>query len=49
MLKNIPLGRLGTPEDTAGAVAYLASEDAAYITGATLVVDGGLMCNYHEQ
>ena len=49
LLKNIPLGRLGTPEDTAGAVAYLASEDAAYITGATLVVDGGLMCNYHEQ
>jgi glucose 1-dehydrogenase len=49
LLKNIPLGRLGTPEDTAGAVAYLASEDAAYITGATIVVDGGLMRNYHEQ
>jgi glucose 1-dehydrogenase len=49
LLKNIPLGRLGTPEDVAGLVAYLASEDAAYITGATFVVDGGLMRNYHEQ
>lgn len=49
LLNNIPLGRLGTPEDTAGVVAFLASEDAAYITGATIVVDGGLMRNYHEQ
>src|SRR6202046_276132 len=49
LLKNIPLGRLGTPEDVAGLVAYLASEDAAYITGSTFVVDGGLMRNYHEQ
>jgi glucose 1-dehydrogenase len=49
LLKNIPLGRLGTPEDVAGTVAFLASEDAAYITGATFVVDGGLMRNYHEQ
>lgn len=49
LLKNIPLGRLGTPADVAGAVAFLASEDGAYITGATFVVDGGLMRNYHEQ
>jgi glucose 1-dehydrogenase len=49
LLKNIPLGRLGTPEDVAATVAFLASDDAAYITGATLVVDGGLMRNYHEQ
>jgi glucose 1-dehydrogenase len=49
LLKNIPLGRLGTPEDVAGMVAFLASEDAAYVTGATFVVDGGLMRNYHEQ
>jgi glucose 1-dehydrogenase len=49
LLENIPLGRLGTPEDVAGTVAFLASEDAAYITGATFVVDGGLMRNYHEQ
>jgi NAD(P)-dependent dehydrogenase (short-subunit alcohol dehydrogenase family) len=37
----IPLGRLGLPEDTAGAVAFLASDDAAYITGITLDVNGG--------
>ena len=38
---GIPLGRLGTPEDVASAVLYLASPEAAYVTGATLVVDGG--------
>ncbi|MFE1322943.1 SDR family oxidoreductase [Kitasatospora phosalacinea] len=37
-----PLGRLGLPEDVAGAVAFLLSEDAAWITGQTLVVDGGV-------
>jgi NAD(P)-dependent dehydrogenase (short-subunit alcohol dehydrogenase family) len=36
-----PLGRLGTPEDVAAAVAWLASPEAAYVTGTTLVVDGG--------
>jgi NAD(P)-dependent dehydrogenase (short-subunit alcohol dehydrogenase family) len=36
-----PLGRIGTPEDVAGPVAFLASDDAAFITGASLVVDGG--------
>ena len=36
-----PLGRLGTPEDVAAAVAFLASADAAWITGQTLVLDGG--------
>ncbi|HEY2860953.1 MAG TPA: glucose 1-dehydrogenase [Terracidiphilus sp.] len=49
LLKNIPLGRMGTPDDVAGLVAFLASEDAAYITGSTFVVDGGLMRNYREQ
>jgi glucose 1-dehydrogenase len=49
LLANIPLGRLGTPEDVAGLVAFLASDDAAYITGSTFVVDGGLMRNYREQ
>jgi 3-oxoacyl-[acyl-carrier protein] reductase len=39
---RIALGRLGTPRDVATAVGYLASDDAAYITGQTLVVDGGL-------
>lgn len=49
LLKNIPLSRLGTPEDVAGMVAYLASDEAAYVTGATFVIDGGLMRSYHEQ
>lgn len=49
LLANIPLGRMGTPEDVAGLVAFLASDDAAYVTGATFVIDGGLMRNYREQ
>ena len=49
LLNNIPLGRLGSPEDVAGMVAFLASEDASYVTGATFLIDGGLMRNYHEQ
>lgn len=49
LLKNIPLGRLGTVEDVAGLVAFLASDEAAYINGSTFVIDGGLMRNYHEQ
>ena len=42
MLENTPLGRLGDPEDVAGAVRFLCSEDAGFITGAVLRVDGGL-------
>jgi glucose 1-dehydrogenase len=49
LLANIPLGRMGTPEDVAGLVAFLASDDGAYVTGSTFVVDGGLMRNYREQ
>ncbi|MHB1956914.1 MAG: SDR family oxidoreductase, partial [Sulfobacillus sp.] len=37
----VPLGRLGTPDDVAQAISYLASERASYITGAVLHVDGG--------
>ena len=41
LTKNIPLGRVAKPSDIAGAVAYLSSEDAYYVTGVTLFVDGG--------
>ncbi|HEY7380062.1 MAG TPA: 3-oxoacyl-[acyl-carrier-protein] reductase [Gaiella sp.] len=42
MLQNTPLGRLGEPEDVAGAVRFLCSEEAAFVTGAVVLVDGGL-------
>jgi 3-oxoacyl-[acyl-carrier protein] reductase len=42
LLERIPLGRLGTPEDIANLVAFLASPQAGYITGATLHVNGGM-------
>ena len=48
LLGNIPLARLGQPGDVAGAAAFLASTDADYITGSTIVVDGGLLWNYSE-
>ena len=47
--QNIPLGRIGTVDDVAGLAAFLASDEAAYITGSTYVIDGGLMRSYHEQ
>src|ERR1700730_5650655 len=49
LLQNIPLARLGKTSDVAGVAAFLASPDADYITGATIVVDGGLTWNYSEQ
>ncbi len=42
-VKNIPLGRVGSPDDVASAVAFLASEEAAYITGHVLSVNGGML------
>ncbi len=42
MLQNTPLGRLGEPEDVAGAVRFLCSDEASFITGEVLLVDGGL-------
>jgi 3-oxoacyl-[acyl-carrier protein] reductase len=42
-VKQIPLGRVGSPEDVAGAVAFLTSDDASYITGHVLSVNGGML------
>jgi 3-oxoacyl-[acyl-carrier protein] reductase len=42
MLQNTPLGRLGDTDDVAGAVRFLCSDEASFITGAVLLVDGGL-------
>lgn len=41
----IPLGRLGAPEEVSNVVAFLASDEAAYVTGATIVVDGGVLAH----
>jgi dehydrogenase/reductase SDR family protein 4 len=41
-IKNIPMGRLGEAEECAGAVSFLCSEDASYITGETIVISGGM-------
>jgi glucose 1-dehydrogenase len=49
LLAQIPLGRLGKPEDVAGLASFLASADADYVTGATYFVDGGLVHFYEEQ
>jgi len=45
MERRIPLGRLGRPEDLAGPVVVLACDLAAYVTGAALLVDGGMFVN----
>ena len=42
-VQQIPLGRVGTPEDVASAIAFLASDEAAYITGHVLNVNGGML------
>ncbi|MGI0493919.1 SDR family NAD(P)-dependent oxidoreductase [Alkalinema pantanalense CENA528] len=46
--QNIPIGRVGQPQDVASLVAFLASDEANYITGSTFAVDGGLMWHYQE-
>ena len=43
LLEAIPLGRLGSPADVAAAILFLASDLAAYVTGQTLIVDGGMV------
>jgi glucose 1-dehydrogenase len=45
LLSEIPLRRMGKPEEVAALAVYLASEDAAYVTGSTFVIDGGMMRN----
>jgi acetoacetyl-CoA reductase len=42
IVASIPMGRLAKPEEIAGLVAYLSSEDAGYITGANISINGGL-------
>ena len=42
LLSQVPLGRLGSAEEVAGTVAFLASEEASYVTGTTLHVNGGM-------
>jgi glucose 1-dehydrogenase len=49
LLAQIPLGRIGRPQDVAGLAAFLASEDADYVTGSTYFIDGGLTWFYEEQ
>ena len=49
LLHQIPLGRLGQPSDVAALAVFLASDEAAYVTGSTFVVDGGLSVFYQEQ
>jgi glucose 1-dehydrogenase len=49
LLGQIPLKRLGQPEDVAGLAVFLASDEADYVTGSTFFVDGGLTWNYEEQ
>lgn len=49
LTEQIPLARLGTTDDVAGVAAFLASDEAAYVTGSTYVVDGGLTWFYQEQ
>jgi glucose 1-dehydrogenase len=49
LLENIPLQRLGKPEDVAAMAVFLASDESSYVTGSTFFVDGGLLWNYQEQ
>jgi len=49
VISNIPLKRMGTVDDVAAVVAFLASDEAAYVTGSTYYVDGGLTYHYEEQ
>jgi len=45
-LDRIPLGRFGEPEDVAGLALFLLSDEAAWITGQAILLDGGISCHY---
>ena len=49
MGSHVPMRRMGGVDDIAAAVAYLASDDASYVTGQEIVVDGGFLCAPVEQ
>ena len=49
LVRQIPLGRLGKPNDVAGLAVFLASRDSDYVTGTTYLIDGGLTVFYQEQ
>jgi NAD(P)-dependent dehydrogenase (short-subunit alcohol dehydrogenase family) len=44
--RHMPMGELGTPEDAAALVSFLASDDSRYINGQTIIIDGGLMAHH---
>src|SRR5690625_5695549 len=48
-VEGIALGRIETPEDVAGVVSFFASDNADYVTGQTLLVDGGMLYNRSEE
>ena len=49
LVRQIPLSRLGKPNDVAGLAVFLASSDSDYVTGTTYLIDGGLTVFYQEQ
>ena len=49
LISHIPLGKPGEPEDISGAALFLASDDANYITGSVIVIDGGWSCGYMRE
>jgi len=49
LVRQIPMGRLGKPNDVAGLAVFLASPDSDYVTGTTYLIDGGLTVFYQEQ
>jgi NAD(P)-dependent dehydrogenase (short-subunit alcohol dehydrogenase family) len=49
ILDHEPLGRMGTPEEIAEAVVWLCSDSASYVTGHSMIIDGGLIASCGEQ